>query len=34
MRPVEPLREVEANRRRIEVAEIDPLYKAKLKFGD
>lgn len=34
MRPTTALTEAEAERKRIQVGELDPLYKAKLKFGD
>ncbi len=34
MRPATALTEVEPDRKRIQVGDIDPLYKAKLKFGD
>jgi len=34
MRPTTPLAAMEPDRKRIRVSAIDPLYKAKLKFGD
>lgn len=34
MRPATALTEVESDRERIQVGEMDPLFKAKLKFGD
>ncbi len=34
MRPTTALSEVEPDRKRVQVGEIDPLFRAKLKFGD
>jgi phenylacetic acid degradation protein len=34
LRPAEPLTEVEPDRKRIQVGTLDPLYKARAKFGD
>lgn len=34
LRPVEPLTEIEPGRKRIQVEALDPLYKARTKFGD
>lgn len=34
MKPTEPLTEPEPCRKRVQVGDMDPLYKAKLKFGD
>lgn len=34
LKPAEPLTEVEPDRKRIQVGTLDPLYKARAKFGD
>jgi len=34
LKPAEPLTEVEPDRKRIQVGPLDPLYKARAKFGD